>query len=170
MTCWREASCSTPRTYSSSPTSAENSSGSTSDTPSPWPTSTVTGKYCYLDRCNIFKSAPSSRFTGFIPARKRSLPRLCFHRCLFVHGGVCLPIACWDTHPLGQVHPPRQVHPLGRYTPGQLHPPTGTPPAGTHPLGRYTPCPVHAGIHTPLPPPCTVHAGIWSTSGRYASH
>ena len=41
--------------------------------------------------------------------RKRSLQRLCFHRCPSVHGGgdVC-PIACWDTHtPLGG-------HPWGR--------------------------------------------------------
>ena len=32
-------------------------------------------------------------------ARKRSLRRLYFHRCLSFHrkGGVC-PIACWDTH------------------------------------------------------------------------
>ena len=166
--------------YSSSPTSAENSSGSTSDTPSPWPTSTVTGKYCYLDRCNIFKSAPSSRFTGFITARKRSLRRLCFHRCLSVHGGVCLPIACWDTHPLEQVHPlgrytPWAGTPLGRYIPKQVHPQqVHTPWAGTPPaqcmLGYTLPCPVHARVHPPLPPPCTVHAGIWSTSGRYASH
>ena len=38
---------------------------------------------------------------------------------------------------------------LGRYPPGQVHPP-----------GRYTPWQVH---------PPEMHAGIWSTSGRYAS-
>ena len=30
-------------------------------------------------------------------ARKRSLRRLCFHRCLSVHRGGVFPIACWDT-------------------------------------------------------------------------
>ena len=74
-----------------------------------------------------------------------------------------------------QVHPPRQVHPLGRYTPNrytprQVHPlgmytpqagtppwagspPTGTPPGRytpqqIHPLGRYIP----PGRYTPIPP------------------
>ena len=62
----------------------------------------------------------------FITARKRSLRRLCFHRCLSVQGGgVCLN-ACWDTHP-----PDR--YPLGRYTqPGQVHPLAGTPPGAVH--------------------------------------
>ena len=50
--------------------------------------------------------------------RKQSLRRLCFHRCLSVHRGEY----------------------LGRYPPGQVH------------------------------PPATVHAGIRSTSGWYASH
>ena len=75
-----------------------------------------------------------------------------------------------------QVHPPRQVHPLGRYTPNrytprQVHPlgmytpqagtppwagspPTGTPPGRytpqqVHPLGRYIP----PGRYTPHPSP-----------------
>ena len=54
--------------------------------------------------------------------------------------------------------------PLGRYTPGQVHPPRRyTPSSGqVHPLGRYPPGQVHH--------PATVYAGIWSTSGRYASH
>ena len=53
-----------------------------------------------------------------ITARKRSLPRLCFYRCLSVHRGVYLP----------------RYTPLGRYTPRQVHrPKAGTPP------GRYTP-------------------------------
>ena len=66
---------------------------------------------------------------------------------------------------------PGEVHPLARYTPGQVPPfPAGTPPwtgtpspagahpgqvhpslAGTPPLGRYTPRHVH--------PPGAVHAG-----------
>ena len=91
-----------------------------------------------------------------ITARKRSLRRLCFHRCLSVSRGIC-PIAYWDT----------------------------PPPPGRHPLARHPswadtrPCTVHAGIQQiptgQTPPwvdtrPCTVHAGIQSTRGRYAFH
>ena len=47
--------------------------------------------------------------------------------------------------------PPGRYIPLGKYTPGQVHPQAGTSLAQVHPLA-------------------TVHAGIWSTSGRYASH
>ena len=62
--------------------------------------------------------------------------------------------------PLGQVHPPgrytppEQVHPLGRLhplwwvhpSPGQVHPPAGTPTwAGTPPLAGTPPGAVHAG-------------------------
>ena len=114
-------------------------------------------------------------------ARKQSLRRLCFHRCLSVHrGGLPHCMLGYTSprqeHPHGQVHPPRQVHPPGT-SPGQVHPPgryslpwAGTPPMQVYPLPSACwdthPCPVHAGIH----PPCTVHAGIRSTSGRYASH
>ena len=61
-------------------------------------------------------------------ARKRSLRRLCFHRCLSVHGGVC-SIACWDT-------PPGQT------------PPWADTPWADNPLGRHPPCPVDAGIRS----------------------
>ena len=56
-----------------------------------------------------------------INARKRSLRRLCFHRCLSVHGegGVC-PIAYWDT---GQT-------PLGQTS--------GQQAGGTHPTGMHS--------------------------------
>ena len=51
--------------------------------------------------------------------------------------------------------PPRQAHPPGRYTPGQVH-----PRRQVHPPGRYTPRQVHPpGRYTP-----------WSRSGRYASY
>ena len=62
-------------------------------------------------------------YTAWIfTARKQSLRRLCFHRCLSVHRGEYL-----GRYPPGQVHPPWQVHPpagtpLGRYTPWQVHP------------------------------------------------
>ena len=48
-------------------------------------------------------------------ARKRSLRRSCFHRCLSVHWG-CLPL---DT---GGVCPGDVCHPLGRHPPGQTPP------------------------------------------------
>ena len=95
-------------------------------------------------------------------ARKRSLQRLCFHRCLSVHGGgaVC-PIACWDTHPQDQRQPPPQPeadtplrtsgrHPLGR------HPPADTPSADT---SRFWPDP--PGRH-PL------HSACWDTVNKRA--
>ena len=48
----------------------------------------------------------------------------------------------WQVHP-GQVQPPRQVHPPGRYTqpPKHVHPRGRSNPLGryTHPPGRYTP-------------------------------
>ena len=66
-------------------------------------------------------------------ARKRSLWRLCFHRCLSVHrGGGVYPIACWDTPP--------QVHPPSRYNPWEGTPPwADTLPGQVYPLVRYTP-------------------------------
>ena len=80
-------------------------------------------------------------------------------------GGVC-PIACWDTHPLGQVYPPAGTPP-GRFTPRQVHLQAGTPP-GRYTPGRYPPGQVHPPVRYNTP--CPVHAGIRSTSGRYASH
>ena len=81
----------------------------------------------------------------FFTARKRSLRRLCFHRCLSVHRGVSA------SGPGGCVchYPPRQTPPV--QTPPARHPP------GRHPLGRHPSCPVHAGIQTPS---CSVHSGI----------
>ena len=67
----------------------------------------------------------------------------------------------------GQVPPgrytPRAGTRPGRYTPWQVH-----PHRQVHPPGRYTPPrQVHPWqVHTPP----TVHAGIRSTSGRYASY
>ena len=66
-----------------------------------------------------------------VTARKRSLRRLCFHRCPSVFRGVCL-IACWDA-------PPQADTSLGRHPPGQT-PPRQTPPwADTPQLGRHPP-------------------------------
>ena len=63
-------------------------------------------------------------------ARKRSLWRLCFHRCLSAHrGGGCLPHTPWADTPLGR-------HPLGR-----------DPPWTDTSLDRHN-HPVHAGIQS----------------------
>ena len=77
-----------------------------------------------------------------------------------------------QVHPLGRYTPqigtrpwegipPRQVHPLGRYTPhpGQIHPP---PRVGTSP-SRYTPGLVHPPPGQVHPPPGQVHPHL----GRY---
>ena len=90
----------------------------------------------------------------FITARKRSLRRLCFHRCLSPWGGVW-PITCWDT-PWADT--PMDRHPSGHTSPWPDPPPVDgqTSPLGKHPPGRQ--------------PPCAVHAGIRSTRGQYASH
>ena len=65
-----------------------------------------------------------------ITTHKQSLQRLCFHRCLSVHRGVCIP-ACNGVETSWACTPPRQVHLLA-----------GIPPS------RYTPCTVHAGIQS----------------------
>ena len=114
--------------------------------------------------CSLFPDGHSPEATeGLITARKRSLRRLCFHRCLSV----------------SRQTPPRQTLPPPSWA--DITPQAETP-LGRHPTcpvhaGIHTPCPVHAGIHTPLSsacwdkhPPCPVHAGIRSTSGRYAFH
>ena len=103
-----------------------------------------------------------------VTARKRSFRRLCFHRCLSVHGGGCLPhYMLGYTHPGPEAdtpHPGTRGRPPWADTPqaDTPHPGTrGRPPWADTPLGR------HPRADTP---PCTVHAGIRSTSGRYASH
>ena len=87
-----------------------------------------------------------------VTARKRSLRRLCFHRCLSVHGGcVSAPLHA-GINPQDQ----RQTPP-----PGQTPNPPGRPPWADPP--GQTPPPLQT-------PPCSVHAGMRSTSGRYESH
>ena len=86
-----------------------------------------------------------------ITARKRSLRRLCFYRCLSVHGGGCLPQCMLGCHPPeadppGADTPPEQTLPRGRHPPGSRHPPEAdtpqeadTPPRSRHPWSRHTP-------------------------------
>ena len=95
----------------------------------------------------------------FITARKRSLRRLSFHRCLSPMGGGSGPLHAGTPplvrHPHGQT-PPWPDIPLARL-PWPDPPVDGqTSPLGRHPLGWQ--------------PPCAVHAGIRSTRGQYASH
>ena len=108
------------------------------------------------DGIHYFLSCVNPVFT----ARKPSLRRLCFHRCLSVHRGVC-PIACWDTpippgrHP--RANTPRQTPP-GQTPPGQT-PPWADPlsaqcllgygqqAGGMHPTGMHT-CSVSYKIHS----------------------
>ena len=88
-----------------------------------------------------------------IIARTRCLQRLCFHRCLSVHGG-CLPLvlggcllhtpgqtpswadhtlpsACWDTHPSCRVH-------AGIHPPAQCMLGCGQRAGGAHPAGMHS--------------------------------
>ena len=86
-----------------------------------------------LDSRDIFAKTLAASFSWFITACKWSLQRLCFHRCLSVHRGVGW--GCLSQCMLGYTHPwagtpPRQVHPLGRYTHPQVH------PRQVHPLRR----------------------------------
>ena len=83
-----------------------------------------------------------------ITARKRSLRRLCFHRCFSVDVGSAPLHAGIHSPPLGpETDPPPEP---------EADTPLGRPPPGKHPQAD-----------TDTPP---VQAGIRSTSGRYASH
>ena len=72
----------------------------------------------------------------FITARKRSLRRLCFYRCVSVHGGVCLS-ACWDTPCQGD--PPAKETPLPRRPPMPRRPPYIEDPLPRRPPTKETP-------------------------------
>ena len=75
--------------------------------------------------------------SNVITTRKRSLRRLCFHRCLSVHGGVCL----WSR---GSATLPLQADTPWQTPPWQTPPQPDTPQVDT-PSGQIHPCPVHAG-------------------------
>ena len=68
-------------------------------------------------------------------ARKRSLRRLCFHRCLSVHGGVSAPLHA-GIHPRDQRQtPPRSDTPL---LPAQCLLGYGQQTGGTHPTEMHS--------------------------------
>ena len=86
-----------------------------------------------------WKSRGISNFLLIFTARKRSLRRLCFHRCLSVHRG-CVPLCMLGYAPRDQSLPPGNRHPPSQeQTPLQEQ---------THP---------RKSRHPPPPPP--VHAG-----------
>ena len=117
-----------------------------------------------------------------ITACKRSLRRLCFHRCLSVHGGGCVggvhamhaPChACLPAMhaPCHTRRPPPPCHACPHHTcPPAMHVPPCTPPAIHAPLpymppATYNPLPcTPPDMHTPLP------YDMRSMSGRYASY
>ena len=107
---------------------------------------------------------------NMITARKRSLGQgntfssVCQEFCSQGGGST------WADTPPGQVPPPMQVHPPGRYTPpGQDPPPQQVHlPGQVHPLSRYTQLVRNPpSRYTPQSSTCWE---IWATSGRYASY
>ena len=100
----------------------------------------------FVDCTNIADLRPD-----IFTARKRSLLRLCFHRCLSVPGGVCLWFqgVCATHKPFGQIpplsrHPPGQTPPPGRDPWVETH--GQTPPRQTPPSGQTPPPPCKEGI------------------------
>ena len=94
------------------------------------------------------EKVPGKLGEGIFTARKRSLQRLCFHRCLSVHReGVC-PIACWDTPPEPEADTPWADTPPDRHpqadTPLCRHPPVqrmlgySQQVRGMHPTGIHS--------------------------------
>ena len=91
----------------------------------------------------------------FFTARKQSLRRLRFHRCLSVHGGGGVsasgPGGCVadtpraDTNPLGRHTPHGQTPPLGRHPPTGRHPQADAP--GQTPPGQMV---NKLAVHIPL--------------------
>ena len=114
---------------------------------------------------------------SFITARKSSLRRLCFYRCLSVHRGGCLPQCMLGDPPTPAKETP-QGDPLPRRPPLQAHTKGGNwggSGPGPHPRGkmrgirsRHTPkggIQGFRGIRTRLPPPLINYC-----CGRYASY
>ena len=93
----------------------------------------------------------------------------------YVFTNVCLSTGVFVCPLHAGIHPPGQVHPLGRYTPGRYTPPTGTPSRYT-PLGHVHPLPSacwdthpHAQCMlgcTPLSP--ALHSACWDMVNKRA--
>ena len=90
-----------------------------------------------LKQWSHFRIKPTFAFWSdcIVTARKRSLLRLCFHRCLSVHGGGgCLPDCM-----LRYTHSPGQTPPLGRHPyPHQCMLGNGQQVSGTHTTGMHS--------------------------------
>ena len=95
---------------------------------------------------NTFEKQLLKYENAIFTTRRRSLRRLCFHRCLSVHGGVSAPLHAG-------IHTPWADTPWDRHPPCPVH-------AGIH----TSPCPVHAGIYTPLCRAC------WDTVNKRPVH
>ena len=78
-----------------------------------------------LNRYNIFT------------ARKRSLRRLCFHRCLSVHKRKCLP-HCMLAYTLSLPHWDQRQTPPMQTSPGQCMLGYGQQAGGTYPTGMHS--------------------------------
>ena len=87
---------------------------------------------------------PPRNHIWIVTARKRSLRRLCFYRCLSVHGG-----GAWRPPLAGR--PPGKETPLARRPPWQGDPLARKPPAG-RPPGKETPLPGRPPLPRRPPP------------------
>ena len=97
-----------------------------------------------------------------LPSATVVAERLCFHRCLSVHGGRCTPPGrhpppTLGRHPLGR-HP-RQTHLPRRHTSPADIPSADTPPGRHNPLGRHPQADTPLGRH--LPGRHTPASDIW---------
>ena len=92
----------------------------------------------FLLRGSIHLIATKTFFAECIifTARKRSLRRLCFLRCLSVHSLGVWPIAYWDTHPLDRHPSPLGQTPRAENLPGN---PPGQKAQGRHLPGQTPP-------------------------------
>ena len=118
-------------------------------------------KLLYCEEFCTGQLSPSKPIICIFTARKRSLRRLWFHRCLSVHrGGVVCPIDCWDAPPGRYTH-------LSRYTPGRYISQCMLeyiPCAGTSLPDRYTTC---SGRPPGMISPGKVHPQACIPPGRY---
>ena len=71
-------------------------------------------------------------------ARKGSLQRLCFHRCLSIHRGVCVADIPWADTILGQTSPPWTDFPWGDTPTGQCMLGHSQQAGGMHPTGMHS--------------------------------
>ena len=112
-------------------------------------------------------SIQSDRTFSKSPGQGHYCPQTKFAKAMFLHLSVSHSVhrgGYLGRYPPGQVHPPGQAHP------GQVHPQAGTPLGRYTPPGRYTPwAGAPPGRYTPWAgtPPGQVHPGQVHPLGRY---